>query len=69
MKGKLLLLFSLFTLFMGTQAFAGCGDCIGCQPVCCPYGTECECTDRGWRTNTCISPCEYCEAFGNVGGR
>ena len=32
-------------------------------------GCDCDCADKGWRYNDCISKCEYCEAFGNIGGR
>ena len=46
-----------------------CGDCGSCQVSvnCCPYDTPCQCTDPNAGTNPCLSRCEYCEAFGNVG--
>lgn len=32
-------------------------------------GCDCNCADPGWAYNDCISKCDYCEAFGNIGAR
>lgn len=32
-------------------------------------GCNCDCADKGWAFNDCISKCDYCEAFGNIGAR
>jgi hypothetical protein len=69
-KILLVLAISCFALIASSQLFASCGSC-GRPAACgnaCPYETECMCTDPGAdRHNPCLSRCEYCEAFGNVG--
>ena len=34
-----------------------------------PVPCDCDCSDKGWRYNDCISKSRYCEAFGNIGAR
>lgn len=48
----------------------GCGG-YACVGDCCPYGSNCECTDPFCHSTdrSCIGACTCCEAFGNVGAR
>lgn len=39
------------------------------ESPCAKYETKCQCTDKNWRFNDCISKCDYCYAFGNIGAR
>ena len=51
---------------------SGCAtSCTWCDAVggCAGSSSPCQCTDYGYSLNDCISKTEYCEAFGNVGGR
>lgn len=43
----------------------------GCDSGDCgdSYCSECQCTDPGYGRNTCMSNGEYCEKYGNIGGR
>lgn len=51
----------------------GCGNTFlyndSCLSACCDFDTPCQCTDPGANWNDCLNRCDYCEAFGNVGGR
>lgn len=44
-----------------------------CESGRCQQGpnhcSSCECADKGYAWNNCISKGEFCEAFGNIGGR
>jgi hypothetical protein len=31
--------------------------------------SDCECTDKGYYYNSCMTKREYCETFGNIGQR
>ena len=75
MKAKLVMIIALgcLTLFISSHSFAsGCGCArrvTTCPDTrCTPPDNPCDCTDPGWRWNTCMSKSKYCEAFGNVGG-
>lgn len=70
MKANLMILAGCLTILMSGSVFAAC-----CQTVAktcgqeCEVCSECQCTDYGYRYNTCMTKERYCEAFGNVGGR
>lgn len=85
MKSFILTLITLCCLSLSMNISASCGsggcntgascvsdDCenspnyIGDDESMC---SECNCTDKGYEWNTCISKAKYCYAFGNVGGR
>lgn len=73
MKRILLSLIITTTLSITTGAFAydrwsnggGC-DSGNCEVSYC---NDCQCTDPAYGRNTCMSNSEYCEVYGNVGGR
>jgi hypothetical protein len=58
-------------LLVSIHSYAYSGYKNSCSSNACPaqYCSECQCTDRGYYDNNCISKSRYCQAFGNVGGR
>lgn len=42
-----------------------------CHGPYCPYATNCDCTDPYCKSmdRSCLSKCDCCAAFGNVGAR
>lgn len=71
MKITVAILLSCFALSLSSISFAQCGSCEGDRWRDGYYNScpDCQCTDRGYRYNYCISKSEYCEAFGNIGAR
>jgi hypothetical protein len=65
---------STFACGDGSCNFTPCGtdDCanennyVGDDDSMC---SQCNCTDQGYRWNTCMTKAKYCYAFGNIGER
>jgi len=72
MKALIAITIASLMLIASTTSIAACGSCgraVTCESSS-PYTTDCQCTDPNViRNNPCMSRAEYCEVFGNVGGR
>jgi hypothetical protein len=66
MKVTILIATTWLILLTAVPTYAGCGDDSNCPNQYC---STCQCTDAGRGRNPCVSPSDYCEAFGNIGAR
>jgi hypothetical protein len=66
MKSLFIMIFTIISIGLGSLTYAGCNGC-GDDNFCSYSDSPCDCTDPGWKWNTCMTKSDYCYVFGNDG--
>lgn len=64
MKAKLIVL--LGVMLVSHYSYA-CGGDDSCGDTSCYTINRCQCTDPNYDSNPCLTPRQYCDAFGDIG--